>query len=211
MSTDEYVEKVLLPKVYASGRKVIGVPQHGPICQSGAKPIRDIAQRLRADGNTEIPVVFPGYELKSKDQIQVILLADPDAQDLQTLDTRIQEALQLRAREWHESNLPIEDLLKRVSERFKDELVSLVVATGHKGILEDRDIANRNREIMKETREVADGFILSKPFVLLDNFTQRVLQGREPDYGCKPRLSSNVRCKSFSGPRFFAYLLGEAR
>ena len=74
-STEDFIADDYLPKVFASGRQVIGVPQHDAIDnQGGAKRIRDIARRIRSEGRRDIPVVYPGYELTSADQLQVILL-----------------------------------------------------------------------------------------------------------------------------------------
>ncbi len=188
-SVDDYLAEEYLPKVFASGRQVIGVPQHNPIAASGgAKKVRDIARRLRSDGRADVPIVFPGYELTSSDQLQIILLANPDESACQDLDTRVSEALQLGqpGRQWHESGLTLEVILKEVRVRFRDRLLSLVVATGHKGILEDGHAVTRNRELYKKAYELADGMILSGAFTDCHEKAQRLLLGKIPDYGTDP-------------------------
>ena len=51
-STEDYIANDYLPQVFASGRQVIGVPQHDAISNQGeAKTIRDIARRLRSEDN----------------------------------------------------------------------------------------------------------------------------------------------------------------
>ncbi len=203
-STENYVAQDYLPGVFRSGRHVIGVPQHGPICtDNNAKLIRDIARRLRADGDHAIPVVYPGYELTSSDQLQLVLLTDPDYQDLRDLDVRVHEALRLGAGNWHESGLTLVQMLKVLRERFHDRLIALAVATGHKGLLEDRELANRNREAYKHAQEWADGFVLGKPVADHDKFVQRVLRGELSDYSEAPAAyvqTSDARALDALGP-----------
>ena len=184
-STDDFIAEDYLPQVFASGRHVIGVPQHDAIeNQGGAKRIRNIARRLRGEGRDDIPVVFPGYELTSADQLQVILLANPDEEQVSDLDTRVHQSLRLGLgrRQWHESALNLEQLLREVYDRFRDRLVILLVATGHKGILEDGDAVTRNRELYNKALGLADGVILAGPFADCHDTTQRLLLGQLTGY-----------------------------
>ncbi|CBE69910.1 MAG: hypothetical protein F9K13_07380 [Candidatus Methylomirabilis oxygeniifera] len=183
---DQFIEEDYLPRVFQSGRQVIGIPQHNSIFHGGAKTVRDVARRMLAAGRQDVPVVFPGYELTSSDQIQVILLANPDDNEVNDLDTRVHESLELQQGRWHESRLNLCSLLDRAHDRFRSRLIALVVATGHKGILEDRDTATRLRNIFRQVVGLADGFIISKPYTELDDFTKRVLNGELEDYTDAP-------------------------
>lgn len=185
---EDYLREDFLPRVFASGRQVIGVPQHNAIGnEGGAKKIRDVARQLRASGTPNVPVVFPGYELTSADQIQLILLADPDLENVTDLDTRLHQSLRLgeSGRAWHESAHSLEKILEEVHTRFPSTLLTLVVGNGHKGLLEDRDATNRNRENYKRTLVLADGVILSKTFAACHPKAQQVLRGELADYGAR--------------------------
>jgi len=198
---DKFIEEDYLPRIFQSGRQVIGVPQHNSIGQGGAKAVRDVARRMIAEGCQDIPVVFPGYELTSSDQIQVVLLANPDEEEINDLDTRVHQSLQLQQGQWHESGLTLRELLEAVNDHFRQRLLALVVATGHKGIIEDRDTANRHRNLFREVVSLADGFIISKPFAEQDVFTRRVLSGELQDY-----TKSAVSWLQTSDARAFAAL-----
>lgn len=201
-SPEQFIEEDYLPKVFASGRQIIGIPQHNSIAQGGAKIVRDVARRMLAAGRQDVPIVFPGYELTSSDQIQVILLANPDDNQIADLDTRVHESLVLQQGQWHESGLALCDLLARVRERFPTRLLTLVVATGHKGLLEDRDTATRLRKVFNKAVGLTDGFIISKAFDELDGFIQRVLKGELDDY-----VSAAVPWVITSDARDFSALL----
>jgi ABC-type Mn2+/Zn2+ transport system ATPase subunit len=186
---NDYIREEYLPRVFASGREVIGVPQHTPIAGTGgAKLVRDVAQRQRGEGSSNVPVVFPGYELTSSDQLQVVLLADPDERDLKDLDARVQERLELGrpGKNWHESSLPLEKLLLEAREKLRDKLVSLVVATGHKGILEDGKAVTKNRALYRQVLTLADGLILAGSFRNCHEKTQRLLKGELAEHGYPP-------------------------
>jgi hypothetical protein len=195
-SQEDYLRDDFLPRVFASGRNVIGVPQHNGIAaDGGAKCVRDLARQLRSDGRLDIPIVFPGYELTSADQLQVILLAGPDENESRDLDVRIHQSLRLgqNGKQWHESALNMEALLTEARESFSDRLVRLVVATGHKGILEDGDAVTRNRELYRKCLELADGVILGGAFSQCHERVRRVLRGELAAYGSRrcPYLQSS--------------------
>jgi len=185
-STEDFIAEEYLPRLFASGRQVVGVPQHNSIVHGGARLVRDMAQRLRAGGRTEIPVVFPGYELTSSDQLQVILLTNPDEEDLKDLDTRVHHSLRLGLanKRWHESELNLEQLLAEVRQALSQRLVALVVATGHKGMLQDGDAVTRNRDSYRKALGLADGMILAGRLAECHDRAQRLLLGNLPDYRC---------------------------
>jgi len=206
---EQFIEEDFLPAIFKSGRQVIGIPQHRNMADGGTKVIRDIARRLYSVGRKDIPVVFPGYELTSADQIQVIILANPDENDTKDLDVRVSECLRLQQNEWHESGHNLTELLSCVRDRFEDRLLTLVVATGHKGILEDKDTANRLRNTFATAAQLSDGFILSKPFSEIDDFAKRILSGECEKYISEPvpyLVTSDARTLEALSPTLLSHV-----